>query len=61
MLINELMNTYELEKEQSPESTNDLLDFYQGKYVTGEIGIYYYRKVYNYLHEEGATSVHEYV
>ncbi|MBY7143081.1 hypothetical protein KFZ56_08430 [Virgibacillus sp. NKC19-3] len=56
----ELKNTYENEREQSPESTNDLLDFYQGKYVTGQISIHYYRKAYYYLHEEGAISVHEY-
>ncbi|UJL47603.1 hypothetical protein KFZ58_06980 [Virgibacillus sp. NKC19-16] len=56
---NELKHMYEIEREQSPESTNDLLDFYQGKYVTGEIGIHYYRTVYYYLHEEGAISVHE--
>ncbi|WP_373895672.1 YppF family protein [Virgibacillus natechei] len=56
----ELNNTYIIEREQSPESTNDLLDFYQGKYVTGKIDIHYYQKVYYYLHEEGAISVHEY-
>lgn len=61
MLINELVTDYEMERRESPKTLNDILDYYQKKYITGEIDIRFYRDVYNYLHQQGATSAHEYI
>ncbi|MBC5636673.1 YppF family protein [Ornithinibacillus hominis] len=60
MLINELVSDYEMERKESPKTLNDILDYYQKKYIAGEIDIRFYRDVYNYLHQQGATSAHEY-
>lgn len=60
MSIYELITDFEMERNQSPESINALLDFYQQKYITSEIDINEYRKVYYYLHKQGAISAHEY-
>ncbi|WP_047986188.1 YppF family protein [Ornithinibacillus californiensis] len=61
MLITELVSEYESDRKESPKTLNDILDYYQKKYVAGEIDIRFYRDVYNYLHQQGATSSHEYV
>ncbi|GAB3060290.1 YppF family protein [Virgibacillus ainsalahensis] len=61
MPINELLAAYESERKHSPETINNLLDFYQKKYIIGEIDIQHYRDIYFYLHKEGATSAHDYV
>ncbi|WP_284139451.1 MULTISPECIES: YppF family protein [unclassified Virgibacillus] len=60
MLINKLITTFEAERNQLPESMNDLLDFYQKKYIFGEIDISEYRRLYGYLAGRGAISAHEY-
>ncbi|MBP1969016.1 hypothetical protein J2Z83_001119 [Virgibacillus natechei] len=60
MLMNEIMDAYEQEKKRSPKTTNDLLDFYQNKYITGDININYYQRIYHCLREKGAISAHEY-
>ncbi|GAB4073938.1 hypothetical protein GCM10028778_14410 [Barrientosiimonas marina] len=60
MSIFELITIFETERNRPPESINDLLDFYQQKYITGVIDISHYRKVYYYLHRQGAISAHEY-
>jgi len=59
--IFELITIFEMERNQPPESINALLDFYQQKYITGEIDINDYRKIYHYLYRQGAISAHEYV
>ncbi|WP_047982463.1 YppF family protein [Ornithinibacillus contaminans] len=61
MLINELISDYESERKEAPKTLNDLLDYYQKKYIAGEIDIRSYREVFNFLHQQGATSAHEYV
>jgi len=57
--IFELITIFETERHQPPESINALLDFYQQKYITGDININDYRKIYHYLHRQGAISAHE--
>ncbi|HLR62879.1 MAG TPA: YppF family protein [Lentibacillus sp.] len=59
MSIFELITIFETERHQPPESINALLDFYQQKYITGDININDYRKIYHYLHRQGAISAHE--
>ncbi|SET14503.1 YppF-like protein [Oceanobacillus limi] len=61
MLVNELVTAYEAERKEAPRTMNDLLDYYQKKYIAGEIDIKDYRDVYNFLHQQGATSAHEYM
>ncbi|MFD2761755.1 YppF family protein [Lentibacillus juripiscarius] len=60
MSIFELITIFEGERNEPPESINALLDFYQHKYITGQIDICHYWKVYHYLHRQGAISAHEY-
>ncbi|ALX50583.1 hypothetical protein AOX59_08630 [Lentibacillus amyloliquefaciens] len=60
MSIFELITIFETDRNQPPESINALLDFYQQKYITGEIDIIAYRKIYYYLHRQGAVSSHEF-
>lgn len=58
---NNIAKPYEQERKQKPESLNQLLDYYQGKYIASEIDIKQYRNVYYYLQAKGATSAHEYL
>ncbi|PAV29229.1 hypothetical protein CIL05_12595 [Virgibacillus profundi] len=60
MLINEITSVFESQHKQSPESVNDLLDYYQKKYIAEEIDIKDYRRIYFQLHKQGAVSAHEY-
>ncbi|SHG22511.1 YppF family protein [Ornithinibacillus halophilus] len=61
MLIQKLVTEYQRERNQEPNTLNDLLDYYQKKYITGEIDVKDYREIYDFLHQQGATSAHEYV
>lgn len=61
MLINELISDYESDRKEAPKTLNDLLDYYQQKYIAGQIDIKFYRDVFTFLHQQGATSAHEYV
>ncbi|TMN23075.1 hypothetical protein FH966_09400 [Lentibacillus cibarius] len=60
MSIFELITIFERERNEPPASINALLDFYQHKYITGDIDISHYRNIYHYLHRQGAISAHEY-
>ncbi|WP_100011440.1 YppF family protein [Lentibacillus sediminis] len=59
MMLNDLLAAYEIERHHGPDSLNDVLDFYQKKYISGEIDIISYRNIYYYLNKEGAESAHE--
>ncbi|GAA0447493.1 MAG: YppF family protein [Bacillota bacterium] len=61
MYIDQLIQMYQHERNQSPNSMNDILDYYQKKYVTGEIDIVMYREIYSFLKIQGASSAHEYM
>jgi hypothetical protein len=61
MLIDELITLYEAERKEAPKTLNDILDYFQRKYIAGEIDIKSYRDVFNFLHQHGATSAHEFV
>ncbi|GGB39726.1 hypothetical protein F3157_07220 [Virgibacillus dakarensis] len=60
MQLQDLIQAYEQDRGQSYQSINQLLDFYQKKYIAGEIDITTYQKVFHFLHDQGATSSHEY-
>lgn len=61
MLISELVHTYQSERNHTPASVNDLLDYYQRKYINEDIDVIYYREIYMFLSKQGAISAHEYV
>lgn len=60
MQLGPLFTAYEKDRKAKPDSLNHLLDFYQEKYIAGEIDIRTYRAIFSQLHEQGATSAHEY-
>ncbi|WP_188455272.1 YppF family protein [Virgibacillus oceani] len=61
MQLTELIKAYEHDRKRKFESINQLLDFYQNKYIAGEIDLLAYREIYNYLDKQGARSSHEYM
>lgn len=60
MHIFDLVDKYVSTRNYMPDSVNDLLDFYQNKYIMGEIDIQSYRHIFEYLHKQGATSAFEF-
>ncbi|RDW19936.1 YppF family protein [Oceanobacillus chungangensis] len=60
MLIHELVHAFASERNYTPDSVDQLLDFYQNKYIAQEIDIKNYRRIFEYLHKQGAISAFEY-
>ncbi|MEN1970353.1 YppF family protein [Lentibacillus sp. N15] len=60
MQLYELAQAYEHNRGVAYQSINQLLDFYQQKYISGDIDITTYQEVFHVLHEQGATSSHDY-
>ncbi|RKQ32604.1 YppF family protein [Oceanobacillus halophilus] len=60
MLIHDLVDKYMTERNYTPETVNDLLDYYQFLYVSGQIDIKRYHRIFACLHKQGATSAFEY-
>ncbi|MFD1850044.1 YppF family protein [Oceanobacillus bengalensis] len=60
MHIHDLVDRYIKERKYSPDSINDILDFYQQKYISGEIGLNNYKSIFSYLHKQGAISAYDY-
>ncbi|RLL45046.1 hypothetical protein D8M04_09235 [Oceanobacillus piezotolerans] len=59
MHIHDLVDTFISERHYSPDTINNLLDYYQQKYITGKIEPNDYRNIFAYLHKQGATSAYE--
>lgn len=59
MQYNELISAYKKVHETNPDSPNDLFDFCQKLYVSGQLSSQNYRKLREVLHEKGATSAHD--
>lgn len=59
-MLNKLLDAFETEHKYAPHTIDNLLDYYQKKYIHGEIDIKAYRTIYYCLHEKGAISAHEY-
>lgn len=59
-MIEDLITKFETERNQPLQTINELLDYYQHKYITGEININDYRNIFACLHNEGASSAFEY-
>jgi len=58
-MMNTLISTFKKERNQAPQSINELLDYFQRKYIIGEITINDYRQIFACLHKEGAVSAYE--
>ncbi|MFC4024491.1 YppF family protein [Oceanobacillus longus] len=58
-MLNQLLNDFEMEHKFAPHTIDNLLDYYQKKYINGEIDIKTYHDIYSCLHEKGAVSAHE--
>ncbi|WP_085992760.1 YppF family protein [Oceanobacillus senegalensis] len=61
MLIHDLVDMFITERNHTPDSVNNLLDYFQYKYIAGEINIKDYRHIFTYLHKKGAVSAFEYI
>jgi len=59
MYVKELMTLYETDRNEPPATINHLLDFYQCKYISGQIDLSEYMKIYYYLTKHGATNAHD--
>lgn len=59
MHLNELIQAYEREKNEAPETADQLLDFCQKQYVHGLLSSHSYRELFQQLHHEGAESPHK--
>lgn len=59
MPIEKIAIDFKMERRATAASINDLLDYYQKQYITGEIDIKDYHQIYSYLHKQGAVSAHE--
>lgn len=60
MQLQQMFTAYERDRKTKPDSLNHLLDFFQKKYIAGEIDVKTYRSIFSQLHAQGATSAHEY-
>lgn len=58
-MLKQLIKSYQKEKSQAPQSIHALLDYYQQKYIIGEISIRDYKNIFACLHKEGAISAFE--
>lgn len=58
-MLEHLIETYESEKKEELQSIHALLDYYQQKYIIGEITINDYKDIFACLHKEGAVSAFE--
>ncbi|QHE51420.1 YppF family protein [Pontibacillus sp. HMF3514] len=59
MHLNELIQAYEREKLEAPETADQLLDFCQKQYINGSLSSQSYRELFQQLHQEGAESPHK--
>lgn len=59
MHLQELIQTYEKEKQETPETVDQLLDFCQKQYIQGSLSSQAYRDLFQQLHQEGAESPHK--
>lgn len=61
MHVNELITLYVVDRNEPPATIDHLLDFYQYKYISEEIDLGEYMKIYYYLNKQGATSAHDFL
>lgn len=58
MHLQELIQVYEREKNEKPDTPDQLLDFCQKQYVYGRLSSQSYRELFQQLHQKGAESPH---
>ncbi|KGX92662.1 hypothetical protein N781_15190 [Pontibacillus halophilus JSM 076056 = DSM 19796] len=59
MRLNELEAAFKERKEHSPRSADELLDYCQHQYMSGNLEVNSYRQLFQKLTEKGAHSSHE--
>lgn len=60
MLVKKLIQLFKEEKNYSPLHANDLLDFLQKRYITGELCIVEYKKLFSELDKLQAEKPSEF-
>jgi YppF-like protein len=56
MLVKNLINHFQIEKNRSPLHVNELLDYIQKRYITGELCIVEYKKLFAELAKRNAEK-----
>jgi hypothetical protein len=56
MLVKNLINHFQIEKNRSPLHVNELLDYIQKKYITGELSIVEYKELFAELAKRNAEK-----
>ncbi len=59
-MLEELIQQIKIEKNQSPEHANDLLDYLQKRYIQRKISIVEYKGLYHELTKQNAEKPHSY-
>lgn len=59
MHLQELIQSYEKEREDQSPTPDQLLDYCQHLYINGELDSSSYRQLFQQLHDEGAQSSHK--
>lgn len=59
MQLDDLEQVYKQDNGKASPTVNQLLDFYQKKYINNDIDIITYKNVFRLLHDQGAISSHE--
>ncbi|RBW67700.1 YppF family protein [Bacillus taeanensis] len=60
MLLSQLIDQFSNVKQQQPTNPNELLDFLQKQYVSGEYCLKQYYFLFNELHKQGAEKPESY-
>jgi len=56
MLVKNLINHFQIEKNRSPLHVNELLDYIQKRYINGELNIVEYKKLFAELEKRNAEK-----
>ena len=56
MLVKNLINHFQIEKNRSPLHVNELLDYIQKRYINGELSIVEYKKFFAELTKRNAEK-----
>jgi hypothetical protein len=61
MLVENLINHFQNEKNRSPLHVNELLDYLQKRYISGELCIVEYKKLFAELEKRNAEKPSSYI
>lgn len=60
-MLERLINHFELEKKSNPSHVNELLDYVQKRYLSGELSIVEYKQLFSELDKRNATKPESYI